>query len=74
MIFLCRNCNNQFEAEGKKVEYMDPIFGACSKTVSGCPTCGNESREYSKPKPVALRKQQQSACAQGQCCGGGCAF
>ena len=51
MEFKCYTCDRIFDAEGSKVEYMDPMYGLCAKTVAGCPDCGGECTEYRKPKP-----------------------
>jgi len=52
MEFKCYSCEKTFEAEGTRMEYMDPMYGPCTKMIAACPDCGGESSEYRKPKPV----------------------
>ena len=51
MNFKCYNCENIFEAEGFKKDYVDPMYGPCSKIVANCPICDKEASEYREPKP-----------------------
>ncbi len=51
MDFKCYSCEAIFLAEGTKKEYVDPMYGPCSKVVAECPTCNAESSEYRAPKP-----------------------
>lgn len=51
MNFKCYNCETRFEAEGFKKEYIDPMYGPCSKVVAECPSCKGEASEYREPKP-----------------------
>ena len=51
MKFKCYTCEVVFEAEGRKKEYMDPMYGPCSKVVADCTECGGEAIEYRDPKP-----------------------
>lgn len=49
MKFKCYNCAIVFEAKGKKKEYIDPVYGACSKWVAKCPECKQDASDY-KPE------------------------
>ena len=51
MEFKCYTCEEIFEAEGRKKEYIDPMYGPCSKMVAECQTCHAEASEYRAPKP-----------------------
>jgi len=51
MKFKCYTCEEIFEAEGTKKEYIDPVYGPCSKMVAECPVCFAEASEYREPKP-----------------------
>lgn len=51
MDFKCYNCELVFEAEGYKKDYIDPMYGPCSKIVAECQTCKGEATEYRAPKP-----------------------
>ncbi len=62
MEFKCHDCHVVFEAEGTKIEYIDPIYGPCAKTVAECPVCGAECTEYRKPKPAKGTSSQQDSC------------
>lgn len=53
--FYCQKCQAIFEAEGKKVEYQDPIYGHCWKRVANCPACGAECSEHT-PKGSQSKK------------------
>ncbi|MBT3243905.1 MAG: hypothetical protein HN352_12185 [Bacteroidetes bacterium] len=50
MDFRCRVCDVVFQSSGTKKEYVDSIYGPCSKVVANCPTCGGESSEFRTPK------------------------
>ena len=67
--FKCFACEKIFEAEGKKVDYMDPIYGACSRIISTCPTCELESSEYRKPRPVKVMRANNYGCGDCNSCG-----
>ena len=58
MDFKCYNCELLFSAEGRKKEFIDPMYGPCSKIVAPCPGCGNDASEFRAPKP---QKAQSSA-------------
>ena len=49
--FECTNCELIFEDQGSKIEYMDPVYGACTKYTAICPSCNSEVKEYIAPKP-----------------------
>ena len=46
--FYCQKCKSIFEAEGKKIEYQDPIYEHCCRRVANCPTCNAECSEYTQ--------------------------
>ncbi len=62
MEFKCFDCQINFEGEGSKLEYMDPMYGPCSKIVAACPVCGSDSSEYRKPKPSKGASQPENSC------------
>lgn len=51
MKFKCYTCEEIFEGEGQKKEYMDPMYGPCTKIVAECPVCYAEAIEHRDPKP-----------------------
>jgi hypothetical protein len=51
MDFKCYTCEEIFQAEGVKKEYIDPMYGPCAKMVADCPICHAEATEYRAPKP-----------------------
>lgn len=65
--FKCNCTGNIFEAEGRKVEWTDPVYGASFKYVAPCPSCGKDLNEYRAPKG---KEKQQSFSAPA--CGAGC--
>jgi hypothetical protein len=68
--FQCSKCQKIFEAEGKKKEWQDPIYGHCWKRIAKCPVCGNESEEY-WPKRSLRKKSEQENYPFPKCaCGG----
>jgi hypothetical protein len=68
MKFKCFDCNNVFEAKGKKKEYIDPIYGPCSKWVSSCPDCKSEISEYNPSLGKNNRSTQTPSCGvEGGC-------
>jgi len=74
--FKCSDCDLLFEAERIKEEYIDPIYGPCSRNVADCPQCGKSAREYVKPKQVRKSSEPVMApsCGPGGCCGPSCGF
>jgi hypothetical protein len=62
MEFKCFDCHLVFEGEGTKVDYMDPIYGACSKIIAVCPVCGSDCTEYRKPKPAKSSGASENSC------------
>ena len=69
--FLCKTCNQKFEAEGIKVDWNDPAFGPCSKYTATCPCNGEECEEY---RPLKNSNEElvtsESSCGSGGCsCG-----
>ena len=63
MDFKCYNCEFSFSGEGRKKEYIDPMYGPCSKIVAPCPSCGNDASEFRTPKP----QKAQSASSIAPC-------
>ena len=61
MQFKCYNCWNKFEAEGYKKDYIDPIYGPCTKVAAACPECGGEASEYREPKPQKASSAKATA-------------
>lgn len=71
MKFYCTNCQKEFEAEGRKDEYVSPVYGPCSHYVADCPDCGRESSEYRTPKASRPAKAPEApSCGMGGCCCG----
>lgn len=77
--FYCQNCQKSFEAEGKKVDYFNPIYGPCWKRKALCLTCGNECDEHtqinSSKKNIDFDNyvnELRNKSGGGGCCGGGC--
>jgi hypothetical protein len=62
MNFKCYNCDTRFEAEDFKKEYIDPMYGPCSKMVAECPKCGGEASEYREPKPQKVESSSVAPC------------
>lgn len=72
MQFVCAVCQVEFEHEGIKKEYVDPIYGPCAKTVAPCPECEAESTEYRPPKPQKANKSSDNGICSSER-GPGCA-
>lgn len=53
--FYCLKCKKIFEAEGKKKEWRNSIYGYCWKKVAKCPVCGIECDEY-RPNGPSTKK------------------
>jgi hypothetical protein len=71
MKFYCNTCRKEFDAQGRKEEFISPVYGPCSHYVADCPDCGRESSEYRAPK--ASRPEQAPevpSCGMGGCCCG----
>ncbi len=67
--YQCTQCGHIFESKGIKTEYIDPVFGACSKNIAECPECKGEALEYRKPKPVKMAVDYQGPVyGNGDCC------
>ncbi len=73
--FYCPNCKLEFEADGKKVEYQDRVYGPCWKRVANCPACHQESNEKSSlgdsSKNFDELVESLNSQSRGGCCGGG---
>ena len=73
MKFKCYDCGNIFEAEERRKDYTDAIYGPCSKWVAECEKCGGEAIEYvvnhgkSKPRSEGAPCGNYESC---RCCGG----
>lgn len=77
--FYCSGCQNIFEAEGRKIEYTNPVYGPCWERKATCPKCGNECDEY---RQKSLSKKNfnfdsyvndlKNRGSGGCCSGGGC--
>jgi hypothetical protein len=70
--YKCYDCNKIFKAKGSKKEFIDPIYGPCSKWVALCPHCGAESVQHD-PKPGKSKKTSMAPCGKYDscsCCGG----
>lgn len=68
-IYYCKKCNNKFESKGSKIEWIDSVFGPCSKLVANCSECGSECNEYNAPKQSGNKFQNHTPPC-GSCCGG----
>jgi hypothetical protein len=69
--FLCKTCNQKFEADGIRVNWTDPIYGPSSKYTASCPCNGEECEEY---RPLKSSNEElatsKSSCGTGGCsCG-----
>jgi hypothetical protein len=71
--FFCKSCDLKFEAEGTKLDWIDPTYGPCSKFTAPCPTNGEECNEFQPPKVSKdySSSNAQSCGMQGGCCGCG---
>lgn len=71
--YKCYDCGKLFKAKGRKKDFIDPVYGPCSKWVAPCPGCGGESGEYSvnpgksKPTKGSAPCGRYDSC---NCCGG----
>jgi hypothetical protein len=66
--FLCKTCNQKFEAEGIMFSWTDPIYGPSTKYTATCP-CNGEVCEEIKP----LNNRKEEFALSGSSCGtGGC--
>lgn len=66
--FFCEECQKEFETDKPiKKEYKDYILGPCSKVISFCPECGQESNEKLTPKPQKLRAAPPQNSCDGNC-------
>lgn len=67
--FLCKTCNQKFEAEGIRIDWNDPTYGPCSKFIATCPCNGEDCDEY---RPLKNNKEEfastGSSCGAGGCC------
>jgi len=52
--FHCKNCRRVFEAQGKRTEWADPIYGPCHKWTTDCPDCKSLCDEY-RPKSFSKK-------------------
>ena len=69
--FVCTDCRKQFNAEGIKNEYRDPVYGPCIIYTTVCPFCGGEGREYSPNSSGDDNDNGMgSSCPSGGCCPG----
>ncbi|MGB9745320.1 MAG: hypothetical protein ACPLXM_00115 [Bacteroidales bacterium] len=69
--FYCSTCRKEFEAEGRKDEYVSPVYGPCSHYIADCPDCGKECGEYRVPKNIKLVTAPEApSCGAGGCCCG----
>lgn len=69
MKFKCYDCDVVFEAKGKKKEFVDPVYGPCSKWVAKCPECKVDASEYNPPLEKGKSSRQMPSCGME----GGCA-
>ena len=68
--FYCPKCKKIFEAEGKKKEWQDSIYGYCWKRTAKCPICGTECEEY-RPSGPSTKKSSPKDYPFPKCaCGG----
>lgn len=68
-LFYCKTCDQKFEAEGNKQEWIDPIYGPCSKFTAPCPVNGEICEEF---RPVKTSKGEGGASSAPSCGMGGC--
>jgi len=61
--FLCKTCNQKFEAEGIRFDWNDPIYGPCSKLTATCPCNGEDCDEF---RPLKSNKELEPT---GASCG-----
>lgn len=62
MDFKCFDCDLIFDSGGKKVDYIDPIYGPCCKIEAICPVCGSACTEYRKPKQSKGSSEMDNSC------------
>ena len=62
--FYCPKCDEIFDAEGKKKEWQDSIYGYCWKLVAKCPDCGAECEEW---RPKGSSGKEGGNCSGGTC-------
>ena len=68
--FYCPDCRKIFEAEGKRKEWQDPIYGKCWKNVANCSVCGRECDEHRLN--ISSKKNKSSSSSLGCGCSCGC--
>jgi len=66
--FLCKTCNQKFEAEGIRVDWNDPTYGPCSKFMATCPCNGEDCDEYRPLKSSKEELMPSGSCGSGGCC------
>ncbi len=66
--FLCKTCNQKFEAEGIRVDWNDPTYGPCSKFIATCPCNGEDCDEYRPLKSNKVELVPSGSCGSGGCC------
>ncbi len=72
MKFRCLACHVDFESEGTRKEYHDPIYGPCAKVIAPCPECGAECGEHRSPKPRKADSSNDFSCPSAPSGGCGC--
>lgn len=72
MKFKCTVCHLEFEAEGTRKEYHDPIYGPCATMIAICPVCGEECTELRAPKPQKAGKPDDMSCPSAPSSSCGC--
>lgn len=71
--FKCYHCNLVFEAEGNLKNFMDAIYGPCSRWVADCIQCGEECSQYSVNPARNNNSGTMAPCgnySSCSCCGG----
>jgi hypothetical protein len=71
--FKCYNCNTVFESEGTLNNYIDAIYGPCSKYNTICPQCGEECGQFASNAALAGNGKDLAPCGNYKncsCCGG----
>ncbi|MGD9977372.1 MAG: hypothetical protein AB7S54_05505 [Bacteroidales bacterium] len=71
-IYRCKSCNIKFEAEGRKVEWVDTTFGPCGRLVAICPSCNTDCDEFRLPRQAGNSRYEHSHSPVCSSCCGGC--
>ena len=71
--FFCEHCQKSFQAQGKREEWYDAVFGNSWKLVAECPQCRSSSNEL-KDKLTGSSSSDSSEMAPSSCAAGACPY